>query len=248
MKGKRISYSDPERAWNQKRNSTKPCRARAAEFSKKIRCQMSSLGTSRQLLQAQQWLVGAAARRAQGVSPGCFAGTSQMSKTMQPVARRGAPRLCPSALPAPTINPRADRRISQTATDQDGAQRSFLRQGQKSWNKGKQMPPIRTRQRTNSRPANRLTIAWPLGSERDPERLCPRSRSPFAKSPTAGAPTRLCKAPLPLWKTATRHDSARSCASNAVSADRTDCDPSNWELVPARLCYPASTAKSGRQL
>jgi len=63
-------------------------------------------------------------------------------------------------------------------------------------------------------------------------------------NPHTGAPTRFCAKATATYGNSNTHEFRKSCCQ-CLSADRTDCDPSNWELVP-RACSPASTAKASQ--
>ena len=114
--------------------------------------------------------------------------------------------------------------------------------GQKSWNKGKQMPPNPNTAKTQFKPGNRPYNRVPLGSERISEGYVEIKVA--LPNPHTGAPTRFVQKHRYLWKQ--QHGTIpQDHVLKCLSADRTDCDPSNWELVPRGLLSRLN-GKSGR--
>jgi len=200
---------------------------------------------------ANNWLVGAAGRRAsKGVSRGCFRRhkSNGFKDNASLVARRGAPTPLSSALPAPNITRAQIVRIRKRHGIKDGGSGHFCARAKRTWNKAQTMPPNpeHGKDPIQARATRPYKFACPLGSETDLGGLCRASKSPFTNPHTGHRPD-LCKSTVTVWKQ--QHGTIPQDIVLQMPKRRfaADCEIEQWKLVRA-ACSPASTAKSRSQL
>jgi len=188
-----------------------------AIVSKKFdpRCLDSSKAHRGTLQACEQWLVGRRRQDARRALAGSvFAGTSQMaSKTMPPVARRGAPRLCPSALPARQSPARRSSDIAN-GTGSGRAQRSFCARAKELETRAQQRRrPSEHGKRPNSKPRQPAsTIPRSHSDPTDLRRACRDQRFALPTSPTPAPNPPILWQSTATYGNTTRPRFRRSCA------------------------------------
>ncbi len=241
MKGRQIQYSDRELAWI-KRNSKKPRAELARKFAKKFDRHDVEVRHISALCRRNRWLVGEAAKtRRKGVLRVFTPAQVTWLKDNANLSRAEVHPAFIERFPGTDIT-RAQivgfRKRNGIKTGRSG----HFTPGQKSWNKGKKLPVNPNSAKHHFKPGHRPKNRVPLGSERISDGYVEIKVA--MPNPHTGASTRFVQKHRYLWERQ-RGPIPQDHVLKCLSADRTDCDPSNWELVPRGL-LPRLNGKCGR--